>query len=144
LVAGLKVFFVISMLIGLKRQPNMKTYWERKGGFFHCPIFSHIFSRDLFQQITKCLYRINPNSYVATREEPGYDKMEQVRWLVNDIRRACMREWNSEKYVIIDEMMTQYKGSYCPACQYMPNKPEKWGVKVWCLADSKSKYVYNF
>jgi hypothetical protein len=26
----------------------------------------------------------------------------------------------------------------------MPNKPKKWGVKVWCLANSKSKYVYNF
>jgi hypothetical protein len=41
-------------------------------------------------------------------------------------------------------MMIQYKGSYCPAHQYMPNKPEKWRVKVWCLTDSKSKFVYNF
>jgi hypothetical protein len=89
-VAGLKAFFAISMLIGLKRQPNMKTYWEQEGGFFHCPIISHIFTRDRFQQITKCLYITHPNSYVATRGEPGYDKMGQVRWLVDDIRRACM------------------------------------------------------
>ena len=26
----------------------------------------------------------------------------------------------------------------------MPNKLEKWGVKVWCLACSISKYVWNF
>jgi hypothetical protein len=143
-VAGLKAFFAISMLMGLKRQPNMKTYWEREGGFFHCPIISRIFSRDRFQQITKCLHITNPNSYVATRGEPGYDKMGQVRWLVDDIRRACMREWSLGKYVTVDEMMIRYKGSYCPARQYMPNKPEKWGVKVWCLADSKSKFVYNF
>jgi hypothetical protein len=26
----------------------------------------------------------------------------------------------------------------------MPNKPKKWGVKVWYLADLKSKFVYNF
>jgi hypothetical protein len=142
-VAGLKAFFAISMLIGLKRQPNKKTYWEREGGFFHCPIISCIFSRHCFQQITKCLHITNPNSYVATRGEPGYDKMGQVRWLVDDIRRACMREWNLGKYVTMDEMMIRYKGSYCPAHQYMPNKPEKWGVKVWCLVDSTSKFEYN-
>ena len=26
----------------------------------------------------------------------------------------------------------------------MPNKPEKWRIKVWCMADSTLKYVYNF
>jgi hypothetical protein len=48
------------------------------------------------------------------------------------------------KYVTMDEMMIRYKGSYCLARQYMPNKPEKWGVNVWCVADSTSKFVYNF
>jgi hypothetical protein len=41
-------------------------------------------------------------------------------------------------------MMIGYKGTYCPAMQYLPNKPQMWGVKVWCLSDSKSKYVYDF
>jgi hypothetical protein len=114
-VAGLKAFFAISILIGLKRQPNMKTYWEREGGFFHCPMISRIFTRDRFQQITRCLHITNPNSYVATRGQPGYDKMGQVRWLVDDIRRACQQAWNLDKYVTVDEMMIRYKGSYCPA-----------------------------
>ena len=26
----------------------------------------------------------------------------------------------------------------------MPKKPQNWKIKVWCLADSVSKYVYNF
>ena len=55
-----------------------------------------------------------------------------------------MREYSLGKYVIVDEMMIWYKGSYCMARQYMPNKPEKWGIKVWCVADSISKFVYNF
>jgi hypothetical protein len=41
--------------------------------------------------------------------------MRQVRWLVDDFRRACMREWNLGKYVTVDEMMIWYKGSYCSA-----------------------------
>ena len=28
--------------------------------------------------------------------------------------------------------------------QYVPNKPQKWGLKVWCFACSISKYVWNF
>jgi hypothetical protein len=26
----------------------------------------------------------------------------------------------------------------------MPKKPQKWRIKIWCLAVSVSKYVYNF
>jgi hypothetical protein len=44
----------------------------------------------------------------------------------------------------IDEMMVRYKGSYSPICQYMPKKPEKWGIKFWVLADSVSKFIYCF
>ena len=40
-------------------------------------------------------------------------------------------------------MMIRYKGSYCPIQQYMPNKPKKWGLKVWCLVCSITKYVWN-
>jgi hypothetical protein len=41
-------------------------------------------------------------------------------------------------------MMVRYKGSYCPIQQYLPMKHEKWGIKIWCLADSATKYVYDF
>jgi hypothetical protein len=41
-------------------------------------------------------------------------------------------------------MMILYKGSYSPAHQYLPNKPCKWDIKVLCITDSTTKYVYNF
>jgi hypothetical protein len=41
-------------------------------------------------------------------------------------------------------MMVKYKGTYCPIWQYMPKKPEKWGIKFWVLADSMSKFIYCF
>jgi len=41
-------------------------------------------------------------------------------------------------------MMIRYKGTYYPTRQYMPQKPQKWGIKVWCLADAISKFVSNF
>jgi hypothetical protein len=55
-----------------------------------------------------------------------------------------MEHWNLGQFIIIDEMMVRYKGSYCPARQYMPKKPKKWGMKIWCLADSVTRFVFNF
>jgi hypothetical protein len=55
-----------------------------------------------------------------------------------------MREWSLGKFVMIDEMMVRYKGSYCPIWQYMPKKPKKWGIKFWVLADSIFKFIYCF
>jgi hypothetical protein len=50
----------------------------------------------------------------------------------------------TRQILTIDEMMVRYKGSYCPIRQYMPKKPEKWGIKFWVLADSVSKFIYCF
>ena len=103
--AGLKVFFAISILMELKKQPNVKTYWQRKGSFFHCPMISQTFTWDPYQQITKCLHVTILATYVTNREEPEYDKMGQMRWLVDKIKEACMQEWTLGKYVTVDEMM---------------------------------------
>ena len=75
---------------------------------------------------------------------PRYDKIRQVREVVNSMKNNFITAWKLGKFLTVDEMMIQYKGTYCSAYQYMPKKPQKWGIKVWSLADAKSKYVYNF
>jgi hypothetical protein len=101
-------------------------------------------TRKRFEALTRCLHITNPARYVRENDAPGYDKMGQLKWLINAIRESCKKAWNLGKFLAIDEMMIRYKGSYCPLCQYMPNKPEKWGIKVWCLADSITKFMSNF
>ncbi|GBP85250.1 PiggyBac transposable element-derived protein 4 [Eumeta japonica] len=55
---------------------------------------------------------------------------------------------NSQKYyvpganVTVDEMLLAFRGR-CKFKMYIPSKPAKYGVKVQCLADSSSFYVYN-
>jgi hypothetical protein len=145
IVAGLKAFLAIHMYMGMKRQPNYKTYWEKAGTFFHCPIISNIMTRERFIQLRRCLYLTNPATYAHIEKgDLGYDKLRQVRWLVDEIRNTCMREWSLGKFLIIEEMMVRYKGSYCPIRQYMPKKPEKWEIKFWVLVDSVSKFIFCF
>ena len=49
------------------------------------------------------------------RGAPRYDKMKQVRWLKDAIRKTCMREQVLGEFFKVDEMMVCYKGTYCPA-----------------------------
>jgi hypothetical protein len=144
-VSGLKAFLAIHMYMDMKKQPNYKSYWEKEGSLFHCPIISNIMSRAGFTQLRRCLHITNPTMYEHIHKgDVGYDKLRQVRWLINEIRNACSREWSLGKFVTIDEMMVRYKGTYCPIRQYMPKKPEKWGIKFWVLTDSVSKFIFCF
>jgi hypothetical protein len=144
-VARLKAFMEIHMYMRMKKQPNYKTYWKKEGSFFHCPIISNIMTRERFVELHRCLHLTNPAKYDhIDKDDVGYNKLRQVRWLINEIRNACKREWSLGKFLTIDEMMVRYKGSYCPIQQYMSKKPEKWGIKFWVLADSVSKFIYCF
>jgi len=143
-VLELKVFMAIILYMGMRRQPNVKSFWYKKGSIFHCPTICELMSWNRFQLFTKCLHITNPSRYESDKAMPGYDKMGQIRWLLNAMRDNCQKAWSIGQYGTIDEMMIRYKGTYCPARQYMPQKPQKWGLKVWCLADAQSKFVSNF
>jgi hypothetical protein len=75
-VAELKAFLAIHMYMGMKRQPNIKTYWEKVGSLFHCPIISSIMSRDRFIRLRRCLHITNPATYEHIEKgDARYDKL---------------------------------------------------------------------
>jgi hypothetical protein len=101
----------------------MKNYWQKMGSFLHCPFISKMFTRDHFYALRRCLHITNPASYNnVERGTVGFDKLWQVRWLVEAIRENYKKVWALGKYLTIDEMMVRYKGIYSPIRQYMPNK----------------------
>jgi hypothetical protein len=55
-VFGLKVFMAIHMYMDMKKQPNYKSYWEKEGTIFHCPIISNIMTKERFIQLHRCLH----------------------------------------------------------------------------------------
>jgi hypothetical protein len=143
-VRELKAFLATSLYMGMKKLPNVKAYWAKSEDIFYCNVIAGLFTRKHFMTLTRCLHITDPSTYVADNTSPHFDKMHQTRWLIDAIREACKRQWNLGQYITVDETMVRYKGTYCPARQYMPKKPVKWGVKVWCVADSKSKFIYDF
>ena len=115
-----KVFLAITLYMGMRKQPNVKSYWMKSPSIFHCSIISNLLSRGRFMVLTKCFHLANHDTYVRDRDLPGYDKMGQVRGISDQVRETFRNCWNLEKFLTIDEMMIRYKGTYCPTRQYMP------------------------
>jgi hypothetical protein len=114
------------MYIGMKKQPNMKSYWLKVGFFFHCSIVLKLFIQECFYALRKLLHITNPATCAnVERRSPNFDKLRRVRRLVEEIRENCKQVWELGKFLSIQKMMVRYKGTYSPIFQYMPNKPKK-------------------
>ena len=75
--------------------------------------------------------------------EKKTDPLTKCRFLTEYIRRKCMKLWQPRHHISIDERMVADKGR-CSFRQYIKDKPTKWGMKLWVLADSSNGYTCNF
>jgi hypothetical protein len=82
---------------------------------------------------------VDPEKQKRKREE-GYDPLYKIRPLVDHLSAVFARYYNPERHLSIDEMMI---GTRCCIAflQYLPNKPTKFGIKVWVIAEAKTGYV---
>ena len=84
----------------------------------------------IHSQITKFLHYCDEN--VSARDDPMLDKLYEVRLLTEHLGKHF-----AEEKVAVDECMTPFRGRLSFR-QYHKDKPIKWGIKVWILADSET------
>ena len=136
--------FDIEAFIGLmymKGAMNNKNFpydlhWSDDIG---CDLFKQTMPRTEFRDIKKML-RFDERS--SRRDRICTDKyalMSFVHYrLVENFQRAYIPEPN----LTADEQLFPIK-SRCPFLQFMANKPDKFGIKNWMLAEAESKYCLN-
>ena len=95
-----------------------------------------------FEVILKFLH-LNDSRQQPSRGEPGYDKLYKVRPLLNLVLENFQSMYTPTQSLSIDESMVGFKGRLA-FLQYMPKKPQKWGMKAWVLADGVNGYVWNW
>jgi hypothetical protein len=111
------------MLMGVYKLPQTRMMWSNS---LKIPAVSENITRTDFDHINKNLH-FNDN----TRCPPEPDKLYKVRPLLD----AIVPKFKSlplQERLSIDEQIIPTRGR-SPVKQYMPNKPHKWGVKVWAL-----------
>ena len=129
-------FFALLMYMSIIQAPNIDLYWSTHV-LFHGLWGRAFMSRFRYKQIQCFLKASNPLT------EDRRDKLTKVRFLHNYLKMKCLKFFQPNEHVSVDERMVQNKGRYSFR-QFMKDKPTKWGMKVWVLADSKTGYTYNF
>lgn len=88
----------------------------------------------------RCIHLVDNSELVTDSTSTGFDKIGKVRWLVEGFSRISQSLYSPERVCTVDEIMVPYKGRYCGIRQYMKSKPVKFGIKLWALASSESRY----
>lgn len=134
----LEAFIGLLYLRGFMSAKNfpMHLMWSKMYG---CAAFNQTMSRNRYEQIKKYI-RFDVR---ATRQERvKNDKFCLLSWVLarfNDNSQKC---YIPEESLTIDEQLYPTKAR-CRFTQYMPNKPDKFGIKFWVLAELSSKYCLN-
>lgn len=103
------------------------------------PIFVATLSLVRYKILTSCLRFDDANTREARK---ATDKSAAIAQLFAMLLSNFQRSYTPSEYVTIDEMLIPFRGR-CSFKVYMPKKPKKYGVKVMCLCDSKTSYMYN-
>jgi hypothetical protein len=80
---------------------------------------------------------------LSTRtERRATDRMPHIRKIFDLFVRQCKVNYSPGEYLTIDEMLIPFRGR-CSFKQYIPNKPAKYGLKIYSIADARTFYTYN-
>ena len=112
---------------------SLKELWSNRTGR---PIFTATMSRTRFSQILKYLRFDNPE----TREErKADDKLAAFRdvWELFLVQLPIMYIPGTD--LCVDEQLVAYRG-HCGFRQYIPDKPAKYGIKIWWNCDGLMSY----
>jgi hypothetical protein len=69
--------------------------------------------------------------------------LAKSRWLIDEFVKTSKAIYNPEQVMIVDELINPYKGKYCSCRQFMKDKSIRFGIKLWCAACVKSRFVWN-
>ena len=96
-------------------------------------------SCDRYQEIKK---HVRFNNFLSRRQRRETDKFCLISEVWNCFMENCKKCYVPNCDLTIDEQLFPCK-TRCPFIQYMANKPDKFGIKFWLLADAQSKYLCN-
>jgi len=103
------------------------------------PICIVAMSQKRFLFLVYCL-RFDDSTTRARRR--ANDKLSPIRNIYNKFVVACEANYTSGTGCTVDESLHGFRG-VCSFKQYIPNKPSKYGIKVYVLADSKTFYFIS-
>ncbi|XP_056643942.1 piggyBac transposable element-derived protein 4-like [Diorhabda sublineata] len=80
---------------------------------------------------------------LSTREQrKSTDKLALISEMFDKFIQNCSNNYTCSEYLCIDEMLVKFRGR-CSFRMFIKSKPGKYGLKVQCMCDAKTHYLYN-
>ena len=137
----IKKFFGVITLMGLIFKPRLSQYWSTDE-LLRTPAFGEAFSRDRFMNLLTCLH-LNNNETGLHRGDEGFDPLHKIRPIYDVLSSRFRTIYTPKEHICIDEAMVPWKGRLTFK-QFIPNKPNRFGVKLYMLCESDSAYLCDF
>ena len=134
--AEISAYLGLNILIGIHELPQLVIYWD-SDEFIGVEGFKKTIPKHRFMTLGKYLHLVDPTT------EDRNDLLCKVRPLVTRLERGFAEAYTPGKNITVDEGLVKFNGRLSFK-QYMPMKPDKFGIKVWLLADADTYYVPRF
>lgn len=136
----LYAFLGVTIAMGVVRLPEIEHYW-RKDGICNMPWFSSVMSVKRYKEILRYLH-LTDNNNVPDKNAPNY-KLLKLGGLDRKLCDIFPSIYVPRQELSVDEQMV---GTKCRISfiQYMPKKPEKFGLKIWSLCEARTGYCLQF
>jgi hypothetical protein len=134
-------FLGILLHVCISQRPNIESHWSTDP-VLRCSFCPNVLSRDRFLSILS-MFHLNDNSQQKKAGENGFDALFKVRPLLQKPTDKFQQTYCPEEAVTIDEGMCPFRGR-ANFRVYVPQKPNKYGMKLFILAELRTGYIWNF
>ena len=128
---------ILTGVFRVNREPLSKLYCKDPN--FSRLIFKATLPRERFKTILRFLRFDDFETRLSRISE---DKLAPIREILDHIKYTLNTSYFPHTFLTIDEHMCAYRGR-CSFRQFIPSKPDKYGIKIFILADSTTYYPYN-
>lgn len=134
-VIEMRAFFGLLLTAGHLKQNNTNyiTLWKRKYG---SPIFRATMSLCRFKSLLRFI-RFDDKTTRSVRRET--DKLAPIRDIFEECNKLFGKYYVPGSFLTVDEQMIGWRGR-CPFMQFMPKKPDKYGMKPYWICDARTAY----
>lgn len=131
----IRAFIGLLINAGLKKEgiSDFGEFWDPLQG---CPLFRACMSRNRFSNIRRHLRFDDKNTRSARRDR---DKFAPFRDVWETINKNLLKHYIPGKTLTIDEQLVPFRGRVS-FLQYIPSKPDKYGMKIFWICDSSNSY----
>lgn len=136
-VTEIRQFLGIIIFMSVYHFPNVRSYWGKYG-------FKYIMETMTLNRFEKLrsVIHFNDNSLHKPVGHPNHDRLHKIRPVEAHLNKLFLSVAPFEQRLSLDEQMCSTKVAHFMK-QYLPNKPHKWGFKLYVLC-SLSGYAHNF